>query len=101
MWQFFATGRGSSTITSPVMSNMSCPRFSSHARRKTHGFLACKWVGDTLARDIVGGSMGRCADREGEAAEHSYSALETHKFHRDLPLVMIHCQDGMVLVLEG
>jgi len=50
---------------------------------------------DSFSSDVVGRSVGRRAYRKRKATKQRHATIETHQFHRDLALVMIHCQHGV------
>ena len=61
------------------------------------GLDACK----TFASDIVGGAVCGSSDWDRESALNSHAPRKAEKLDGDLPLVVIHRDDGLILASLG
>ena len=55
----------------------------------------------TPTDDVEGGTVGWGGDRERQAAEDGHAPLEAHQLHGDLPLIVIHGHDSVVIPRLG
>ena len=56
-------------------------------------------IGLALAGDVVGRAVRRRGDRHRQAALHRDALAEAHQLDRDLALVVVHRDDGLVLAV--
>ena len=69
------------------------------AAREIERILSCAHVGDALPRNVISSAVRRRSDRDRQAALNRNTALESHQFHRDLALIVIHGDDSVVVTI--